>query len=275
MADRRKQQNFQAIPQYLTEEMWSSFSRRSQERSRCILLQHSWNLGMRCPSESSFAVLYNLLHLTSCQQGRVISSFQKYQELQQVKKEWKKYKIAKRHEDFLYTDYLEVLPQDVRQLPAEYYLIAFQHDVPVLPRSSSQHYSLVKISTPVFSPACLSVITDFLNDTCLSCSSINLSGLPMDDLLMAVGATRMRWPKDQASEPESTTNPSDGMSHLMELAFRMGQTSAARSVHSGTPSSVASARPSFPLLALEDDPNRRHPQDRQLDAFFATDHEAV
>jgi len=65
MADRRKQQNFQAIPQYLTEEMWSSFSRQSQEKSRSMLLQHSWNLGTRCPSEGSFAIIYNILHLTS------------------------------------------------------------------------------------------------------------------------------------------------------------------------------------------------------------------
>jgi hypothetical protein len=90
----------------------------------------------------------------------------------------------------------------------------------------------------------------------------------MDDLMMAVGATPMRWPKDQASEPESSSKVSDGMNHLMELAFRMGQTSGCRSVDSRTPStsSVASARPSFPLLALEDDPSMRHPQDCQLDA---------
>ena len=141
MADRRKQQNFQALPQYLTETMWSSFSRQSQERNRCILLQHSWNLGMRCPSESSFAVIYNLLHLTSSQpQGQEISPFAKYQGLQHVKKEWKKYKVAKRYEDFLYAEYLEVLPQDVKQLPAEYHLMAFQDDLPVVPRSSSQQY---------------------------------------------------------------------------------------------------------------------------------------
>ena len=33
----------------------------------------------------------------------------------------------------------------------------------------------------------------------------------MDDLMMAVGATPMRWPKDQASEPESSSKVSDGM----------------------------------------------------------------
>ena len=143
MADRRKQQNFQAIPQYLTEEMWSSFPRQSQEKSRTMLLQHSWNLGMRCPSEGSFAIIYNILHLTSSQQGRAISPFGKYQGIQQVKKEWKNYKVAKRHEDFKYAEYLEVLPQDMQHLPAEYYLIAFQHDLPVLPRSSSQQYPLV------------------------------------------------------------------------------------------------------------------------------------
>eukprot|EP00435_Cladocopium_sp_Y103_P070021 s792_g34.t1 len=107
MVDRRKQQNYQAFPEYLTETMWVNFSRQSQEKSRSMLLQHLWNLGMRCPSESSFAVIFNLLHLTSSQQGAEVSSFAKYQGLQQVKKEWKKYKIAKRHEDFLYIEYLE------------------------------------------------------------------------------------------------------------------------------------------------------------------------
>lgn len=157
-----------------------------------------------------------------------MSSFAKYQGLQQVKKEWKKYKTAKRHEDFLYTEYLEVLPQDVHHLPAEYYLSAFPQENPVRPR------------------------------------------LPMDDLLMAVGGTRMRWPKDQPTEPESKGKMGE-MNQLLEFAFRMGRTASLRSDTPSTSSSAAPGRPPFPLLALEDDPNRRLPQEPETQSALATE----
>ena len=135
MVDRRKSQNYQALPQYLTEEHWTSFEKQPRERSQSALLAHAWNLGLRCPSEGSFAVIFNLLQLT-CRSDvhSSTSSFQKYQALQTLKKTWKKYKTGRRAEDNQYAEYLEVLPTNVEDLPAEYYLQAFQHDAPVQPR---------------------------------------------------------------------------------------------------------------------------------------------
>ena len=135
MADRRKSQNFQALPHYLTEDQWNSFERLPRERSQSILLTHAWNLGLRCPSEGSFAVIFNLLQLTSRSDAHSsTSSFQKYQALQTLKKTWKKYKSGRRLEDFQYHEYLEILPMSVQDLPAEYYLAAFQQDAPIQPR---------------------------------------------------------------------------------------------------------------------------------------------
>ena len=69
----------------------------------------------------------------------------------------------------------------------------------------------------------------------------------MDDLLMAVGATSMRWrgPKD---EPKVTKEPENCQLKLVELAFRMGQSSAAGSTGSATP--VDNLKPSFPALPV-------------------------
>ncbi len=52
------------------------------------------------------------------------------------------------------------------------------------------------------------------------------SGLNPDDLLMAVGSTRLRW-RDQGSKQEAMapTERNRDM-QLLELAFRMGQSSA-------------------------------------------------
>ena len=95
MVDRRKSQNYQALPQYLTEEHWTSFEKQPRERSQFALLAHAWNLGLRCPSEGSFAVIFNLLQLT-CRSDvhSSTSSFQKYQALQTLKKIWKNTKLG-------------------------------------------------------------------------------------------------------------------------------------------------------------------------------------
>ena len=89
----------------------------------------------------------------------------------------------------------------------------------------------------------------------------------MDTLLMAVGATRMRWPKDQLQQAAPHTAPSSSMAEhtqLMEFAFKMGQ----GAINPGQGSSVvsSSSTPStsaqaFPPLAIMDDPSRQQPQD--------------
>ena len=133
MADRRKQQNFQQIPFYLTPALWSTLESQSREKAKTALLQHCWQLGMRCPSEPTFNVLQTLLRLTDGDR-KPQSSFELYQGLGSLKKQWKTYKQARRGEDMVYGEYLETLPENPRDLPAEYYLAAFNREEFVEPR---------------------------------------------------------------------------------------------------------------------------------------------
>ena len=96
----------------------------------------------------------------------------------------------------------------------------------------------------------------------------------MDDLIMAVGATRMRWPKDQAQQSQSYGGGMTQDMKLMEFAFRMGQgciqPPAAPSTASAERLSsreTLSSRTTFPVLGesqplpIMDDPNRSAPQE--------------
>ena len=123
MADRRKAQNYCSLPHYLTDEQWSSFSKQTKEKTEAQLLCHLWELGLRCPTESTYAVVFNLLQLTCPNDGREKTSFQKYEALQALKRTWKKYKTVRRHDDFKYHEYVETLPSSVQDLPAEYYIL--------------------------------------------------------------------------------------------------------------------------------------------------------
>ena len=70
MADRRKAQNFGALPQYLTNEIWDALSAGSKEQNCNLLLGHCWSLGLRCPSEGTFSTVYNILEATGRDTGR-------------------------------------------------------------------------------------------------------------------------------------------------------------------------------------------------------------
>ena len=88
----------------------------------------------------------------------------------------------------------------------------------------------------------------------------------MDDLIIAVGATRMRWPKDQAPQSEATGGSMTQDMKLMEFAFRMGQgsiqPSVAPSVSSGShPPQIAFPALAEKPLAIMDDPNRHEPKE--------------
>lgn len=77
----------------------------------------------------------------------------------------------------------------------------------------------------------------------------------MDDLLMAVSSSQLRLRKDD-QKPGTTDDRASADLRLMEFAFRMGQSASGNAAAS---SSQGSAAPQFPLLALEDDPNRGRP----------------
>ena len=132
MADRRKQQNYTALPSYCTESQWATFESSSREKSTGVLLNHAWHLGMRCPSEHMFGVMQNFLELVREVPGkRSQTSFERYEQLGSLKKDWKKVKTAMKALDYQYTTYLEQLPVDPRDLEPEYWLACFSHEVPI------------------------------------------------------------------------------------------------------------------------------------------------
>lgn len=147
MTERRKSQNFQSLPNYLTEAIWHSLENESREQAAMSLWQHAWKLGLRCPSEMTFSVVYNLLVLTKSEK-KELSMFEQRTFLQRLKKDWKKFKGLKKPEDFQYAEYVEILPLEVKDLPAEYYLDAFAEGEAVpcrpLPFSLACFFTLVK-----------------------------------------------------------------------------------------------------------------------------------
>lgn len=79
----------------------------------------------------------------------------------------------------------------------------------------------------------------------------SLSGLQKDDLLIAVGSTKLRLPKEMQVTKDKSDDVSSGpmkdVRQLMEFAFRMGQ-----GLHGSSQSDASSSRtPVQPLLALE------------------------
>jgi hypothetical protein len=141
MADRRKQQNYTAIASYLPASIWNGFEALPRERCQSMLLQHAWLLGLRCPSEPTFAMLQNLLLLGVKAERRQMTTFQRYEDLQELKKCWRRFKMAKgKDADTCYSEYLECLPCNVPDLPAEYHCSAFASEEPEPCRSFAALY---------------------------------------------------------------------------------------------------------------------------------------
>lgn len=127
MADRRKLQNYENLPHCLTQPVWDSLQHGSREKATSAVLQHAWRLGLRCPSESTFATVLNLIEL-SRERQQTMSSFQRYQSICSLKTQWKRYKTARRMDDRQYVEYVETLCRDPHDLQAEYFLDAFSMD---------------------------------------------------------------------------------------------------------------------------------------------------
>ena len=81
----------------------------------------------------------------------------------------------------------------------------------------------------------------------------------MDDLLMAVGSSRLRWRKEETLKQQGDQEKTSSDMKLMEFAFRMGQSAAAGVPNSST-SAGSALLPTVPrMLALQDDPARAQP----------------
>ncbi|CAK9089099.1 unnamed protein product [Durusdinium trenchii] len=183
MSDRRKLQSYEHLPHYLTDPIWDVLTTGTRERAVGALLQHAWQLGLRCPSEQTFSTLHNLMELAR-ERKQPTSAFERYQAVATLKCQWKKYKSTMKQQDHQYHEYVETLPRDTKDLPAGYYLVAF-----------SEH-------------------------------ELAPCRIPVDELLMAVGATKLRWSKKSDEKPSSASSGGSDL-QLVELAFRLGQSSSA------------------------------------------------
>lgn len=104
MAERRKQQNFEKIYDYLPSAVWNALEAPNREKARASLLRHCWTLGLRCPSEGSFGMFATMLLMTDPSKP-TFSAFQKYSLIAEIKKEFRKLKTVQRSDDFSYTEY--------------------------------------------------------------------------------------------------------------------------------------------------------------------------
>lgn len=144
MADRRKSQNFTALPDYFTDPLWDLFHSSAYEKSQVALFRHAWLLGLRCPSEATYAVIYNVLNLVRpTSSTRSVSSFERYQKIGEVKKAWRKFKQVMKPQDMNYMEYLELLPQHPGDLPDEYQEAAFADAPAVQSRILVNIYSIL------------------------------------------------------------------------------------------------------------------------------------
>lgn len=139
MTDRRRQQNYTCLPHYLTDSLWNRLANEPREQTALLLLAHAWDLGLRCPSETTMGMIHNLLEQGGPQRGPVMSSYERYKAINNLKTSWRNYKQAKKSsgQDMLYSEYVDTLPRSPSDLPAEYALQAFASEEPVVCRVSA------------------------------------------------------------------------------------------------------------------------------------------
>ena len=79
-----------------------------------------------------------------------------------------------------------------------------------------------------------------------------LAGIPMDEILMTTGSTRLRWSKEK--KPKVQEAPLSKEMQMLEFAFKLGrQTSGPLSEsQSGSSSQCGPPQPHVPVLAIED-----------------------
>lgn len=134
MTDRRKLQNYEHLPHCLTDELWEEVKSSNRFKATNALFNHLWQLGLRCPTEGTFNVVFAILEICSSK-TQPMSAFERYSSLQSLKQDWKKFKHSRRNSDHQYVEYCEVLPRAVQDLPSEYYLTAFAQNEPAPTRS--------------------------------------------------------------------------------------------------------------------------------------------
>ena len=139
---RRPLQNYLALPRYLIASLWVSLQGREPDEVRLQkLVRHAASLGLRCPTESTFAMLLTLtfaIHegaLTEQKQRQVLSEYKPRM------KRWLNEPSP--------ADYLEVLPEDVTLLPASLVAAAFGQDPRVDCPLDEKHLLRVAMQWPL------------------------------------------------------------------------------------------------------------------------------
>jgi hypothetical protein len=74
--------------------------------------------------------MLNLLFLGCADCKRPETSFERYELLQQLKRDWKQFKQAMKNEDMVYVEYVLELPSNPDNLPEEYKGAAFAEGPP-------------------------------------------------------------------------------------------------------------------------------------------------
>lgn len=137
MASRRNGQNYASLPRFLTESLWKILATASKQKAIGCLLQHLWALGLRCPSEPTYAVILTTVELANPARSASKTSFERYAAIASLKKDWKTLKKVQKNQDLTYGEYIETLPDTAAELPAEYYLNVFSLEQAVEPSHSS------------------------------------------------------------------------------------------------------------------------------------------
>ena len=119
MADRRAMQDFSlSMHRFLTESVWQSLCSESlQPTQKCeALFEHCFELlGLRCPSENTFACMVALVHLQ-----KAWSSFEAFTALHAVKAQWRSFTKRKNKRLTRVGDeapYQAMLPASYEELP--------------------------------------------------------------------------------------------------------------------------------------------------------------
>lgn len=118
-SERRALQDFTAMDNFLTQQVWDGLQNLTVSASGDLLMTHLWRLGLRTPSESTYGVMTALLHVCNSPQ---MTSFQLRGALLSVKKLWKgitmrlgKMKEASPSQHLLVLPLPDALPADIAE----------------------------------------------------------------------------------------------------------------------------------------------------------------
>ena len=131
---RRAQQNYSLMHLWLTEPTWQGLMTGTFSVQTDVLFKHLYSLGLRLPSEGSFAAMTGLIAYYQ-PGGAEKTGFQLHTMLETVKASWKSFQ-KKMKQDKQAPVHLLLLPEATEDLPETLRLSAFAHHPRVGPKTS-------------------------------------------------------------------------------------------------------------------------------------------